>query len=218
MGKFLEAWNNYLLQGIIDTSYMVGLSTLFAVIIGFILAIILIVTDKNGLRPNKVIYRILDFIINVLRSFPFIILILALLPVTRFIVGKSIGNTAAIVPLTIGTAPFVARVIESSLKEVDKGIIEAAKSFGASDIQILFQVMIKESIPSIIRGITLVVISVIGYSAMAGAIGAKGLGYVAISIGYQRFDDQLILYTVIILVILVQLIQIIGDTLYKKLK
>lgn len=218
MGKFMEAWNNYLLQGIIDTSYMVGLSTLFAVIIGFILAIILIITDKNGLRPNKIIYRILDFIINVLRSFPFIILILALLPVTRFIVGKSIGNTAAIVPLTIGTAPFVARIIESSLKEVDKGIIEAAKSFGASDMQILFQVMIKESIPSIVRGITLVVISVIGYSAMAGAIGAKGLGYVAISIGYQRFDDQLILYTVIILVILVQLLQLIGDALYKKLK
>lgn len=218
MGKFMEAWNNYLLQGIIDTSYMVGLSTLFAVLIGFILAIILIVTDKNGLRPNKVIYRILDFIINILRSFPFIILILALLPVTRFIVGKSIGNTAAIVPLTIGTAPFVARIIESSLKEVDKGIIEAAKSFGASDTQILFKVMIKEAIPSIIRGITLVIISVIGYSAMAGAIGAKGLGYVAISIGYQRFDDQLILYTVIILVILVQLIQLIGDTLYKKLK
>lgn len=218
MGKFMEAWNNYLLQGIIDTSYMVGMSTLFAVVIGFVLAIILIVTDKNGLRPNKVIYRILDFIINVLRSFPFIILILALLPVTRFIVGKSIGNTAAIVPLTIGTAPFVARIIESSLKEVDKGIIEAAKSFGASDIQILFKVMIKEAIPSIIRGITLVIISVIGYSAMAGAIGAKGLGYVAISIGYQRFDDQLILYTVIILVILVQLIQLIGDTLYKKLK
>lgn len=218
MGKFMEAWNNYLLQGIIDTSYMVGLSTLFAVVIGFVLAIILIVTDKNGLRPNKVIYRILDFIINVLRSFPFIILILALLPVTRFIVGKSIGNTAAIVPLTIGTAPFVARIIESSLKEVDKGIIEAAKSFGASDIQILFKVMIKEAVPSIIRGITLVIISVIGYSAMAGAIGAKGLGYVAISIGYQRFDDQLILYTVIILVILVQLIQLIGDTLYKRLK
>lgn len=218
MGNFIEAWNTYLLQGIIDTTYMVGISTLFAVIIGFILAIILIVTDKNGLKPNKVIYRILDFIINILRSFPFIILILALLPVTRFIVGKSIGNTAAIVPLTIGTAPFVARIIESSLKEVDKGIIEAAKSFGASDMQILFQVMIKECIPSIIRGITLVVISVIGYSTMAGAIGAKGLGYVAISIGYQRFDDQLILYTVIILIILVQLIQLIGDTLYKKLK
>jgi D-methionine transport system permease protein len=218
MGNFIEAWNTYLLQGIIDTSYMVGFSTLFAVIIGFLLAIILIVTDKNGLRPNEVIYRVLDFIINILRSFPFIILILALLPVTRFIVGKSIGNTAAIVPLTIGTAPFVARIIESSLKEVDKGIIEAAKSFGASDMQILFQVMIKECIPSIIRGITLVVISVIGYSTMAGAIGAKGLGYVAISIGYQRFDDQLILYTVIILVILVEMIQLVGDTLYKKLK
>jgi len=160
----------------------------------------------------------LDITINVFRSFPFIILIVAVIPVTRFIVGKAIGNTAAIVPLTIGAAPFVARIIESSLKEVDKGIIEAAKSFGASNFQIIFRVMIKEAVPSIVRGITLSIISLIGYAAMAGAIGAKGLGYVAIQIGYSRFDNALIFYTVVILILLVQGIQIIGDLLYKKLK
>ncbi len=218
MISFAEAWNKYLLQGIIDTVYMVGWSTFFSVIIGFILAIALILTDKNGLRPNKVIYRVLDIIVNVFRSFPFIILILAVMPLTRLIVGKSIGNTAAIVPLTIGSAPFVARVIESSLKEVDKGIIEAAKSFGASDMQIIFKVMIKEAVPSIIRGITLSLILIIGYTAMAGALGAQGLGYVAISIGYQRFNNEMILYTVIILIILVETIQIFGDWIYKKLK
>lgn len=218
MISFAEAWNKYLLQGIIDTVYMVGWSTFFAVIIGFVLAIILILTDKNGLRPNKVVYRVLDIVVNVFRSFPFIILILAIMPLTRLIVGKSIGNTAAIVPLTIGAAPFVARVIESSLKEVDKGIIEAAKSFGASDMQIIFKVMIKEAVPSIIRGITLSLISIIGYTAMAGALGAQGLGYVAISIGYQRFNDEMILYTVIILIILVEAIQVFGDWMYKKLK
>lgn len=218
MISFAEAWNKYLLQGIIDTVYMVGWSTFFAVIIGFILAIILILTDKNGLRPNNVVYRVLDIVVNVFRSFPFIILILAIMPLTRLIVGKSIGNTAAIVPLTIGAAPFVARVIESSLKEVDKGIIEAAKSFGASDMQIIFKVMIKEAVPSIIRGITLSLISIIGYTAMAGALGAQGLGYVAISIGYQRFNDEMIFYTVIILIILVEAIQVFGDWMYKKLK
>lgn len=218
MSNFAEAWNKYLFQGIIDTVYMVGWSTFFAVIIGFVLAIILILTDKNGLRPNKIIYRVLDITVNVFRSFPFIILIIAIMPLTRLIVGRSIGNTAAIVPLTIGAAPFVARVIESSLKEVDKGIIEAAKSFGASDMQIIFKVMIKEAVPSIIRGITLVLISIIGYTAMAGALGAQGLGYVAISIGYQRFNDQMIFYTVIILIILVEVIQVFGDWMYKKLK
>ena len=218
MSNFIKAWDTYLLEGIIDTIYMVGWSTVFAVIIGFILAITLVLTDKEGLRPNKIIYRVLDITINVFRSFPFIILIVALIPVTRLLVGKAIGNTAAIVPLTIGAAPFVARIIESSLKEVDKGIIEAAKSFGTSNMQIIFKVMIKEAVPSIVRGITLSIISLIGYATMAGAIGAKGLGYVAIQIGYSRFDNALIFYTVIILILLVQGIQLIGDILYKKLK
>lgn len=168
--------------------------------------------------PNKVINSILGFIVNTLRSFPFIILVVAIIPLTRMIVGKSIGETAALVPLTIGSAPFIARVIEGALKEVDKGLIEAAKSFGASDFQIIFKVMIKEAMPSIISGITLSIISIIGYSAMAGAVGAGGVGAVALTYGYQRFDNAVMLYTVITLIIIVQLLQGAGNLAYKKLK
>lgn len=206
-----------LIQGLKETVFMVSYSTLFAVIIGFALAIILILTDKNGLKPNKFIYSLLDLIINVLRSFPFIILMIAIIPFTRFVVGKSIGTTAAIVPLTIGAAPFAARVIESALKEVDPGLIEAAKSFGATTTQILFKVMVKEAFPSIIRGIILTIINLIGYSAMAGAVGGGGLGDVAITYGYNRFKTDIMVYTVILLIILVQFIQSAGNVLYKNL-
>ena len=206
-----------LIQGLKETIFMVSYSTLFAVIIGFALAIILILTDKNGLKPNKFIYSLLDLIINVLRSFPFIILMIAIIPFTRFIVGKSIGTTVAIVPLTIGAAPFAARVIESALKEVDPGLIEAAKSFGATTTQILFKVMVKEAFPSIIRGIILTIINLIGYSAMAGAVGGGGLGDVAITYGYNRFKTDIMVYTVILLIILVQFIQSAGNVLYKNL-
>lgn len=207
-----------LLPALKDTLYMVITSTILASIIGFVLAIILFVTDKDGLKPNKYIYKILDIVINILRSFPFIILIVAIIPFTRFIVGKSIGETAAIVPLTIAAAPFIARIIESALKEVDKGLIEAAKSFGASNMQIIFKVVVKEAMPSIISGITLSIISIIGYSAMAGAVGANGLGKVAITYGYIRFDNKVMFYTVVLLIIVVQIIQSIGNVLYKKLK
>ncbi|ERI89683.1 ABC transporter, permease protein [Clostridiales bacterium oral taxon 876 str. F0540] len=206
-----------LLPGLWDTLYMVLISTLFAVVIGFIPAIIMIITDDKGLRPNKSINRILDFSINLLRSFPFIILMIAIFPLTKLIVGTTIGKNAAIVPLTIGAAPFAARVIESALKEVDAGIIEAAKSFGASTTQIIFKVMIKEALPSIILGITLTVISVIGYSAMAGTIGAGGLGDIAVRYGYQRFKTDIMIYTVIILILVVQILQSIGNFAYKKL-
>lgn len=206
-----------LIQGLKETVYMVGYSTIFAVILGFILAIILILTDENGLKPNKFIYGILDLIINVLRSFPFIILMIAIIPLTKLIVGKSIGTPAAIVPLTIGAAPFAARVIESALKEVDPGLIEAAKSFGATTAQILFKVMIKEAFPSIVRGIILTIINLIGYSAMAGAIGAGGLGDVAIKYGYNRFKTDIMIYTVLVLIVIVQLIQSFGNVLYKNL-
>ena len=207
-----------LLPALKDTLYMVITSTILASIIGFVLAIILFVTDKDGLKPNKYIYKILDIVINILRSFPFIILIVAIIPFTRFIVGTSIGETAAIVPLTIASAPFIARIIESALKEVDKGLIEAAKSFGASNMQIIFKVVVKEAMPSIISGITLSIISIIGYSAMAGAVGANGLGKVAITYGYIRFDNKVMFYTVVLLIIVVQIIQSIGNVLYKKLK
>ena len=208
---------NIIIKELGATVYMVFFSTLFASILGFILGIVVTVTSPKGLKPNKIIYNVLDLIINVLRSFPFIILIVFIIPLTRAIVGTPIGEAAAIVPLTIAAAPFVARIIESSLKEVDSGVIEAAKSFGASNTQIIFKVMLKEAVPSIISGLTLTIINIIGYSAMAGSVGAGGLGKVAISYGYQRYQTDVMIVTVIILIIMVQGLQSLGNYLYKKL-
>lgn len=206
-----------ILKAFNETVFMTFYSTIFSVIFGFILAVILTISAEDGLRPNKVVYKILDVIINILRSFPFIILMVFIIPLTRAIVGTSIGKEAAIVPLTFAAAPFVARIIESSLREVDKGVIEAAKSFGASDFQIIFKVMLKEAVPSIVSGLTLTIISIIGYSAMAGTVGGGGLGYLAVSYGYQRFQKDVMIITVIILIIIVQALQMLGNYLYKKL-
>ena len=206
-----------ILKAFNETVFMTFYSTIFSVILGFILAVILTISAEDGLRPNKIIYKVLDVIINILRSFPFIILIVFIIPLTRAIVGTSIGKEAAIVPLTFAAAPFVARIIESSLREVDKGVIEAAKSFGASDFQIIFKVMLKEAVPSIVSGLTLTIISIIGYSAMAGTVGGGGLGYLAVSYGYQRFQKDVMIVTVIILIIIVQALQMLGNYLYKKL-
>ena len=209
---------NILTSALFETLYMSLVSTLLAVIIGFGLAIVLIFTAKDGLRENKTIYSSLDLVINTLRSFPFIILMIVLFPLTKLLIGQSIGTTAAIIPLTIGAAPFVARLIESALKEVDLGVIEAAKSFGASDFQIIFKVMFVEALPAIISAITLTLITVIGFSAMAGAVGGGGLGDVAIKYGYYRFQVDTMVYTVIILIALVQFVQSLGDYFYKKTK
>ena len=209
--------NEIIGKALIETLEMVFVSTTFSVILGFIPAIILTLTANDGLKPNKIIYTILDFIINTLRSFPFIILMVIIIPLTRLIAGKSIGTEAAMVPLTIAAAPFVARVIESALREVDKGVIEAAKSFGASNTQIIFKVMLKEAIPSIMSGITLTIISIVGYSAMAGAVGGGGLGDVAIRYGYQRYQTDVMIVTCIILIIVVQLLQFLGNYFYNKL-
>ena len=206
-----------LIEGFNKTIIMVFFSTLFSIIIGFIPAIALIVTAPKGLKPNKRVYKTLDTIINILRVFPFLILMVAIMPLTKLIVGKSIGTTAAIVPLTIAAAPFVARIIESALKEVDPGVVEAAKSFGASNTQIIFRVMLKEAVPSIISGLTLTIISIIGYSAMAGTVGAGGLGDLAVRYGYQRYQTDVMIVTVIILVVIVQVLQSLGNYLYKKL-
>lgn len=208
---------NIIIEALGQTIYMVFFSTLFASVLGFILGIIVTVTSPTGLRSNIFIYKSLDVIINVLRSFPFIILIVFIIPLTRAIVATPIGETAAIVPLTIAAAPFVARIIESALKEVDPGVIEAAKSFGASNLQIIFKVMLKEAVPAIISGLTLTIINIIGYSAMAGSVGAGGLGKVAISYGYQRYQTDVMIVTVIILIIMVQGLQSLGNYLYKKL-
>ena len=206
------------LEALGETLYMTIVPTIAATILGFIMAVILVITKPNGLKPNATVNSVLGFIVNIFRSFPFIILIIAIIPFTRLIVGTSIGETAAIVPITIGSAPFIARVIESALNEVDEGLIEAARSFGATKTQIIFKVMVKEAMPSIVSGITLSIISILGYTAMAGAVGAGGFGNVAIMYGYQSFDNNVIIYTVVALVILVQIIQSLGNLLYKKLK
>jgi len=204
-----------LLKATYETLYMVFFSTLIAVVIGIVPAIVLTLTAEDGLKPNRFVYGILDFIINIFRSFPFIILMCILIPVTRLIAGKSIGTTAALVPLTIYAIPFIARVFENALRETDKGVIEAAKAFGATDMQVIFRVYIKESIPRLLNGITLLVINMVGASAMAGTIGGGGLGDVAIRKGYQSFDIGYLVATSIILIIFVQIVQVIGNNLYK---
>lgn len=200
-----------------ETLIMVSISTVFAVIIGMILAMILVLTDEEGPKPNKFVYKSLDVLINVFRSFPFVILMFVVVPLTIKIVGKSYGTSAAIVPLTIAAAPFVARIIESALKDVDKGVIEAAKSLGATKSQIIFKIMLKEALPAIASGIVLTIISVIGYSAMAGAVGGGGLGNAAINYGYTRYNSTVMWITVAIIVVIVQAIQSLGNYIYKKL-
>lgn len=209
---------NILLVATWETIYMTVTSTLFATILGLFLAIILVLTRKGGLMENKLFYWVLDLVVNVVRSFPFIVLIIVLFPFVRLIIGTSIGTDAAIVPLTIGTAPFMARLIENALIEVDKGVIEAAKSYGASKMQIIFRVMLVEAVPALINVLTLTIIVVIGFSAMAGTLGGGGLGDVAIRYGFQRFRADIMLYTVVILIVMVQIVQMIGNLAYKKVK
>lgn len=206
-----------LIKSFWETGYMVVASTVLASLIGIPLGIILTVTRNGHILPNAVINTVLGVIVNATRSTPFIILMVAIIPLTRMLVGSSIGTTAAIVPLTISAAPFIARVIESSLLEIDHGVIEAAQSMGASPMQIIYKVLLPESLHSIVLGITLAVIALIGYSAMAGVLGGGGLGDLAIRYGYQRFQPDVMIVTVVILILMVQLIQFIGDTLSKKL-
>lgn len=216
--NFSELISKIILPELLKTLFMVSMTAVFATILGFIIALILILTDKDGLRPNKYIHRVLATSVNIIRSFPFIILMVTIIPFTRFIVGTSIGERAAIVPLTISAAPYIARIIEAAIKEVDKGLIEAAKSFGASDFQIIFKIMIVEAVPAIISGITLASISILGASAVAGIVGAGGLGAIAITYGYQNFDQTIMYGTVFVIVILVQIIQSLGSYFYKELK
>lgn len=193
-------------------------TTILSVLLGFILAIILVVTKEDGLHPNKYIYRVLDLLINLIRSFPFVILLVSLVPVTRAIVGSSIGEKAAVFPLTISMCTYVARLIASHLNEVDEELIEAAKSFGASNLQIIYHVIIVEAIPGIASVICFTIIAGLGATTAAGMVGAGGLGNVAIRYGYQNFNYPIMYSTIFILVILVQLIQYIGNKIYLKLK
>ena len=200
-----------IIAGVGETLYMTLFSTFFGYVFGMPLGILLKVSDKEGLRPNAVLYKILDVIANIFRSIPFLILLILLIPFTRFLVGKSYGTTATIVPLTIAAIPFIGRMVESSLNEVDPGVIEAARSMGASNLQIVFRVMLVEARTTIVTG------TILGYSAMAGTVGGGGLGDIAVRYGYNRWQTDIMLVTVILLVVLVQIFQTIGMFIANKL-
>lgn len=206
-----------ILKGIQETVYMTLLSTLMGYIIGLPMGVLLAVSDKDGLKPNRVLYRILDVIANIVRSIPFLILLILLIPFTRLVVGKSYGSTATVVPLVIAAGPFIARMVESSLKEVDEGVIEAARSMGAGNFRIIMKVLLVEARTSLINGATIAVGTILGYSAMAGTIGGGGLGDIAIRYGYHRYQVDIMIVTVVLLVILVQIFQMVGTTLANRL-
>lgn len=207
-----------LLEGIRDTIYMTLTSTLAGYALGLPMGVILAVTDKDGIRPNRVVYRILDVISNVVRSVPFLILLIVLIPFTRFVVGKSYGSTATIVPLVISAAPYIGRLVESSLKEVDKGVIEAARSMGASDLDVIFRVMLVEARTSLVTGATIALGTILGYSAMAGTVGGGGLGDIAVRYGYYRYQTDIMVVTVLLIIILFQIFQTIGMKIAKKVE
>lgn len=214
-------WNEQiimmLLEGIKDTLYMTLTSTLIGYVIGLPMGILLTVTDKDGIHPNAAVYKALDVIANLIRSVPFLILLIVLIPFTRFLIGRSYGPTATIVPLVIAAAPYIARMVESSLKEVDAGVIEAARSMGASNFTIVTKVMLVEARTSLIVGATISLGTILGYSAMAGTVGGGGLGDIAIRYGYTRWQTDIMIVTVILLVILFQIFQTIGMKLASNL-
>ena len=194
-----------------QTLYMVFLSLFIGTVLGLIIAVTLVVTNPNGIVKNSIVYTITNTIVNIVRSVPFIILMVAIIPFTRMVAGTSIGTTAACVPLTIAAIPFLARLVETSIKDINFGVVEAAQSMGASPLQIIWKVLLPEALPTIIDNVTVLIVNLISYSAMAGAIGGGGLGDIAIRYGYQRFQADIMIATIIILVILVQLVQMIGD-------
>ena len=204
-------------EGTGATLYMTLMSTLFGYILGLPMGIILVVTAPKGLRPNQVIYRILDVIVNITRSIPVLILMSLIMPFTRILVGKTYGTTATIVPLALAAAPFIARMVESSLLEVDHGVIEAAQSMGANLWTIIWKVLLAEARTSLIVGATIALGTILGYSAMAGTIGGGGLGDIAMRYGYYRYQADIMIIAVVLLVLLVQILQVIGTILSKKL-
>jgi len=205
-----ELWR-LLADSLVETLVMVGISGLVAALLGIPLGVMLVITDPDGLIPNAAVNRVAGAIVNAVRSTPFIILMVAIIPFTRLVVGTSIGTVAAIVPLTVAATPFVGRIVENALREVDRGLIDAAHAMGATPRQIVTKVMIPEALPSIVGGLTITVVSLIGYSAMAGAIGGGGLGDLGIRYGYQRFLPEVMLAVVAVLIVLVQGVQWLGD-------
>lgn len=201
-----------------STLYMVFFATLFSIVLGFFIAVVLYLADDSGLKPNKFVYTLTNAVVNIVRSFPFIILMVSIIPLTRGIVGTSIGKTAALVPLTIAGAPFFARLFETSFLTVNNELIEAALSLGASTSQVITKVVVRESVPSLIQNITNGTVSVLGTSSAAGAIGAGGLGAIALMYGYQNFDSIIMYGTVFIIIMLVQIIQFVGSKIYRRSK
>ena len=206
-----------LMDGTLDTLYMVVLATIFTLAIGLPVGVLLFITRRNGILPAPRLNQLLGGIINVGRSLPFIVLLIAMIPFTRLIIGTTLGSTAAIVPITVGAFPFFARIVENALDEVDKGRIEAILSMGGNAWHVISKVLLPEALPALLAGITLTVVMLIGFSSMAGVIGGGGLGDLAIRYGYQRFNDQVMAGTVIILVALVQIVQSAGDRLVRRL-
>ncbi len=206
-----------MLEGVRDTLLMTLMSTLFGYLIGLPWGIVLAVTDKTGIRPNAVVYKVLDVIANIMRSVPFLILLILVMPITRAIVGKTTGSVATIVPLTLAAAPFIGRMIESSINEVDHGVVEAAQSMGAGTLTIIWKVLLVEARTSILVGVTIAIGTILGYSAMAGVVGGGGLGDIAMRYGYYRYETLIMIVSVVLLVILVQIFQTLGMRLSAKL-
>lgn len=212
-----SATTDMIITGIGQTLYMTILSTVVGYVFGLPLGVMLAVFDKDGLRPNKAVYKVLDVISNIIRSIPFLILLILIIPLTRLIVGQSYGSSATVVPLVVAAIPFIGRMVESSIKEVDAGVVEAARSMGASDLRIIVKVLLLESRTSLITGATIAIGTILGYSAMAGSVGGGGLGDIAIRYGYYRYESQIMIVTVILLVVLVQVFQSIGMIIVSKL-
>ena len=216
LATFFDNYGMLLAQGTWDTLRMTIVSTFFAYVIGIPLGVLCVLTSPKGLMPHRIFNMVLGWIINIGRSIPFIILLVALIPFTRFIVGTSLGVPGAIVPLVISAAPFIARMVEQSIEEVDGGLVEAAQSFGANTWQIVYKVFLREALPSLVRGFAIVFITILGYSAMAGCVGAGGLGDIAIRYGYQRFMPEVMAAVVIILIVFVQSLQSFGDWMVRR--
>lgn len=217
LASFFDQYGLLLLDGTVDTLAMTLASTLFAYVLGIPLGVLLVVTAPDGLRPHAALNAVLGWIVNIGRSIPFIILLVAIIPFTRLVVGTSLGVPGAVVPLIVAAAPFVGRMVEQSLEEVDGGLVEAAQSFGASTWQIVMKVYLRESLPSLIRGVSITFVTLFGYSAMAGTVGAGGLGDIAIRYGYQRYQSDVMIAAVILCIVLVQVFQSLGDFTARKI-
>lgn len=216
--SFWDLWDQIIVPGLVDTLIMLLGSAITCGLVGFVVALVLVTTDPRGLRPNRAVYETTSTIVGLLWSLPFIILAISIIPLTRLVVGTSIGVWAAVFAITFAGSPFIARLLESAFKEVNPSLIEAARSLGASDWQITFRVIVPEAVPAMVSQMTLGVITLLGFTTVAGTIGAGGLGAVALTYGYQNFNDQVMYGTALLLVIIVVIIQLAGNALYRKIK